>query len=96
MRYVFIVNPSAGKGKLQEKIINKINNYFSAHEGSYKIEITQCRGDARLIARREAEKGDKVAIFACGGEGTGFEVVNGIYNFKNAVLGYGSARYGAF
>lgn len=87
MRYVFIVNPTAGKGNLQEKIINRINNYFAAHEGSYKIKITQCRGDARLIAKREAETGDKVAIFACGGEGTSFEVINGVCGFENAAVG---------
>ena len=28
MRYMFFINPKAGKGKLQKKIINEINQYF--------------------------------------------------------------------
>ncbi len=87
MRYVFYVNPAAGKGDSQEGIINSIKNYFADKAEEFKIHITKAIGDAKAQARREAETGDDIRMFACGGEGTVFEVLNGIVGYKNVELG---------
>lgn len=87
MRFVFILNPVSGKGTNQNKIINEVNGYFSQNNGVYKIIQTKFPGEAKQIANEEAKKGDEVCIFACGGEGTSFEVVNGIVGYDNACLG---------
>lgn len=87
MRYVFIINPVAGKGKVQEKIAEKIDLCFRKNGGDYAVYHTRCRDDAGNIASKEASKGDEVCIFACGGEGTSFEVVNGVYGHDNATVG---------
>lgn len=87
MRYVFIINPAAGKGKAKQKVLPLIFNYFNSHKGSYKVYITQKRGDATQIAKSEAIIGDEVYIFSCGGEGTTFEILNGIVGYPNVSLG---------
>ena len=87
MRYVFYVNPTAGKGKEQQGIIDSIKKHFSKKSENFKIHITKAQGDAKWSAKREAETGDKIRMFACGGEGTVFEVLNGIVGHSNVELG---------
>ncbi len=87
MRYVFYVNPVAGKGNIQEGIINSIKNYFANKSDEFKIHITKSKGDALSSAKYEAETGDDIRMFACGGEGTVFEVLNGIVGHNNVQLG---------
>lgn len=87
MRYVFYINPTAGKGNNQEGIISAINEFFADKEFEFKIHITESVGDAMRSAKIEAETGDKIRMFACGGEGTVFEVLNGIADHDNVELG---------
>lgn len=87
MRYVFYINPTAGKGKLQNGIINSIKNYFADKTADFKIHITKAIGDAKMSARKEAQTGDDIRMFACGGEGTVFEVLNGVVGHDNVSLG---------
>lgn len=88
MKYLFIVNAEAGKGRADETAVPAIRRYFENHpELSWKIVHTSAPGDAGDLARQAAEQGKEVTIFACGGEGTAFEIVNGIYGFDNVCLG---------
>ena len=87
MRYAFIINPAAGKGIMQEGITESIKEYFKDSTDEYIIHITTHRGDAEETARKLASSGEKIKIFACGGEGTVYEVLNGIVGFENASLG---------
>ncbi len=87
MRYVFLINPAAGKGKGPEMLAPAIHKYFENKDADYKILLTEAPDDARIKAKAEAEIGDDVTIFACGGDGTVFETLNGLYGYKNARLG---------
>lgn len=87
MRYVFFVNPKAGKGTQQDKIIAEINEYFANTDEDFHIYITRFRGDALKLSHKEAQSGKEIKMFACGGEGTCFEVVNGVYGFDNVSVG---------
>lgn len=87
MRYIFYINPVAGKGNAQEEIINSVKSYFASKSEEIKIHITTAIGDAQADAKREAETGDSIRMFACGGEGTVFEVLNGIVGYDNVELG---------
>ncbi len=87
MRNVFFINPVAGKGKGPEILIPAIEEYFKDKTDEFKIIITEAPGDAKKKARIEAEKGDNVNLFACGGDGTFFELLNGAAEFPNANLG---------
>lgn len=86
MRYVFLVNPAAGKNDAYLNIIPQIEDYFAKNGGDYKIVFSGRKGDARIKARAEAETGDDVLIFACGGEGTCFEVLNGVAGYDNVTI----------
>lgn len=87
MKYLFFVNPMAGKGKTQETVIENIKNFFADKRNEYKIHLTRFKGDAEAVAREEAQKGEHITMFACGGEGTCYEVLNGIVGFDNVSLG---------
>lgn len=84
MRDVFIINPAAGKEDGTVALTSQIREVYG---DDAKILITTGEGDALLKARAEAETGDEVRIFACGGDGTSFEVLNGIVGYKNAAIG---------
>ncbi|MEG0546458.1 MAG: YegS/Rv2252/BmrU family lipid kinase [Oscillospiraceae bacterium] len=84
MKHIFIVNPTAGKGKASKKIIPEIEQYFNAHsEISGEIYITKSCGDGMQYVEEISKKGEKVRFYACGGDGTLFEVVNGSYKYEN-------------
>lgn len=84
MRDVYIINPAAGKEDSTKYLAEEIRKHYG---NDCKILITSGVGDAEKKAREEAETGDDVRIFACGGDGTAFEVLNGIVGYKNASIG---------
>ncbi len=87
MRFVFVINPVAGKQNLQTKLKEDIKAYFENQKDEYNIFESEYAGHAREIAKREAEKGDEVVIFGCGGDGTLYDVLNGVYGHSNAAIG---------
>ena len=70
MRYIFIVNNTAGGGKKTVELIPQIDAYFHEKGGNYEIVYTKCAGDATRIAREYAQTGETMRIYACGGDGT--------------------------
>ncbi len=86
MRYVFIINPAAGKREKYLDFVPKIEEFFKGRKEDYKILFSKKRGDAGDKARKEAETGDEVLIVACGGEGTMFEILNGVAGYDNVTL----------
>ena len=86
MKHVFFINPAAGKGKGPELLKPLIEQYFKNPE-DYKIIITECEGYAKEKARELAESGEEQRFYACGGDGTFFEVLNGAYGYPNVQLG---------
>lgn len=87
MRYVFIVNPTAGVKNIFEDVSKKINNYFKNSDTEYKICKSEFKGDITYICRCEAETGDDIRVYCFGGDGTMFEAVNGLAGFANVELG---------
>ena len=87
MRYVFCINPIAGKGNLQEDIIKSINDYFVDKNDEFKIYFENSLDLMTASAVAEAQKGDDMRIFACGGEGTVMAVLNAVVDYNNVELG---------
>lgn len=87
MRNVFIINPIAGKGKGEKILVPKIKAYFADKKEKCKIFVTKFAGEAKQIAVKEAQSGDEITLFSCGGEGTGFDILNGIIDYDNVTLG---------
>ncbi len=83
MKHVFILNPKAGKYNV-EQLKSKINEVFREYD--YVIEVTKKAKDATRIARAYAQSGLDLCLYACGGDGTVHEVVNGMYEYANAKL----------
>lgn len=87
MKYVFVINPIAGKRKVQKEFSRAVNKYFSNSNLSYQIYYTKSRGDAQRFVHDLALTGEELRIYACGGEGTTFEVLNGSVGFDNISIG---------
>ena len=87
MKHIFIVNNAAGGGKRTVPLIPQIQAYFAKQGGDFEIVPTTRKGEATEIAKRFASTGDAVRIYACGGDGTLHEVVNGVVGYKNAEVG---------
>ncbi len=76
MKYVFIVNPTSGKGK-SLRFVPLIENYFKNSEEEYEIIYTEYPKHATEIAARYTEK-DDVILYSVGGDGTATEILDGL------------------
>lgn len=84
MKHLFLINPTAGKGNALAELEETICAAFSGQDVS--ILRTEYAGHAAELARAAAESGQAVRIYACGGDGTLNEVVNGAAGFGNAAI----------
>ena len=73
MKHVFIINPAAGKKATTARLEASLDRLSVPHEVRY----TEQAGDARRFAEEAARSGEPVRVYACGGDGTLNEVVNG-------------------
>ncbi len=87
MKYVFIVNPIAGQQNALLSIIPGVTHFLKDKKIAYTIEPTEYAGHATELVRKHASTGEDLYIFACGGDGTLHEVVDGAYGFANVAVG---------
>ena len=76
-KYCFVLNPTAGKGR-GRKYRDRIEDYEKKHEIEYKIVETEYPGHGEILSRKACREGF-THIISVGGDGTLFEVVNGVY-----------------
>ena len=76
-RYLAIVNPAAGGGR-SRKLLAPALEKLRAGGIEVELALTNTSGDATRIARDAYERGTRNFI-AVGGDGTAYEVVNGLY-----------------
>ena len=86
MRHVFIINPRAGKKDQTARIYEMADRLRSLHGLDCACMLTDRPGGATEMARRLAESGGKVRVYACGGDGTVSEAANGLAGFANAAM----------
>lgn len=84
MKHYFIVNPAAGKQNSSVSLIETIKQYSDRYD--LEIHVTTAPLDATEFVRKTcAENPDvEMRFYACGGDGTLSEVVNGAVGFSNA------------
>lgn len=85
-KHYFIINPNAGKFDVSKEVSSEIEKAFKGSSDEYNIYITKGRNDAEEYAKFICNKeiNEIIRFYACGGDGTLNEVVNGIIGFDNA------------
>lgn len=95
MKHVFVINPAAGQGKSLDFIKAKIEAVAKKYSLDYETYITEKKGDGIEFVEERAKSGEELRFYACGGDGTLYDVVNGAYGYKNvqvAVIPLGSGN----
>lgn len=84
MRHIFIINPVSGKKDAALSLIPKIKKAADALSLHAEIVETKFSKHAKELAQLYAHSGEKVRLYAVGGDGTLNEVFSGAYPYKNA------------
>ena len=87
MRYIFIINPMAGKRNYNLRYENSLNAYLKDKKLDYKIYISRNENDIRIIAKNEVESHQSIRIYVIGGDGSLFELVNATKDYNNVEIG---------
>lgn len=86
MKHIFIVNPKSGKKDSTEFISNYLKSYHA--DLDYEVYNTKQVSDATRYVRKKCEefKDQEIRFYACGGDGTLNEVVNGACGYDHAYV----------
>ncbi len=84
MKHIFVVNTYAGKAQAKEEM----EKLLCGFDGEYEVHYTKAPKEATEFVRGCCEQysGDSVRFYACGGDGTAKEVVEGMLGHDNAEL----------
>lgn len=83
MKTYFIVNPNSGNSSVLKTVKSLVQN----KDIDYEIITTEYSHHAQEIAKNIAMRNKECRIFACGGDGTIFDVVNGAIGNENVEIG---------
>jgi len=86
MEHIFIINPFAGQGRAV-KLIPHIDEMLMDTGVTYSIYVTKAKGDAERFVRETLSKRKDVRFYACGGDGSLHEAVNGAKGYPDAEIG---------
>ncbi len=91
MKHCFILNPYAGKGQSIPELKEQIERVCAERGADYEIYMTEGVGAATEYVKRKMLEvsDDRCRFYACGGDGTLSEVVNGVMESdpKRAAVG---------
>ena len=77
MKHLFVVNPAAGGSDKTEAVREQVRSAFAGRQEAFEVYVTLGPMDAAEKIRREAETGETLRVYACGGDGTFNECVCG-------------------
>jgi len=88
MKHLFLVNPVAGNGRAEKDLIPKIRQACIDADANFEIHLTESADETVEYTMRQAESGAHIRFYACGGDGTLNNVLNGIVGHPNAELAF--------
>lgn len=85
MKYCFIVNPAAGKGKITSELMERINEVCRRRDLPFEVYRTKSVGDATAYVLRTAAEHPEggLRFYACGGDGTLGETATGLMSLPD-------------
>lgn len=88
MKHIFVINPAAGKGKKLPAILSSITYACEELGVDFEIYHTATVGDGTRFVSQMCEKhpDEPMRFYACGGDGTLFEVLNGAVGYPLAEI----------
>ena len=86
MKHLFIVNPVAGGKDRREYVAEQARRALEGSEDAYELYVTTAPMDACAKIAAEAASGEELRVYACGGDGTLNECVNGAVGRSNVTV----------
>ena len=86
MKHLFLINPAAGKYDHTVEFSTKIRELLGPGGMAFEIKASKQPGDCTRLTRQAAETGEQTRVYACGGDGTLNEVVNGAAGAANLAI----------
>ena len=86
MTHLFIINPAAGSHDRTTEYREKIEKVCAARGLPYRIAVSGKPGDCARLTKEAADSGQEYRIYACGGDGTLNEVVQGAAGRENVAV----------
>ena len=86
MKHLFIVNPVAGGKDRHEYVAEQARRALEGSADAYEVYITTAPMDACAKIESEAASGEELRVYACGGDGTLNECVNGAVGHANVAV----------
>lgn len=86
MKHLFIVNPVAGGKDRREYVAEQARRALEGSEDAYELYVTTAPMDACVKIAAEAASGEELRVYACGGDGTLNECVNGAAGRSNVAV----------
>jgi diacylglycerol kinase family enzyme len=90
MRHLFIINPiSFRKKNLQTNLLTQIERCMRGKKEEYKVHVSRFPRDAILAVHGYAGsllRGERLRVYACGGDGIMFDCLNGVVGMDNVDL----------
>ncbi len=86
MKHYFVVNPTAGKVSAVEYIQHEVPKVLT-NPADYEIYVTKSKEDSHNYVKNICDSlTEEAIIYACGGDGTCFDVLNAMINCPKAIL----------
>jgi YegS/Rv2252/BmrU family lipid kinase len=86
MKHLFIINPAAGSRNRTDDYSEIIHKTCRELGLDYDIRVSTAPGECTRFTREAAETGEEYRIYACGGDGTLNEVVQGAAGHDNVAV----------
>ena len=84
MKHLFLINPAAGACDRSVQLSTAIRKSFDGAD--FEIHISKGPGDCTRITKQAAQAGSPLRVYACGGDGTLNEVINGAAGFEHVFV----------